>query len=362
MLIISSRPHTFVATDPTCGRSMNLAHFSSLTIKDHSKVWFTGVPLLLPDRNHTCITANMRGVEEMEDRLPTEGRTPGARDLEMQSLQTSSSNADLSLLSPALAQQSENDNEPLIPPALPPRPSAIPFNTGNEVLIRKPVSSQRPSSINLSKQPEYIELNQFTPRDSDFRDPLKDKSSSIAPKAFRKTHQFLGLNLGYWRQPARHFSIFSIFALVTIVPLYFVGWGFGSLQSYTHPPFTYDCYQKGNGWSFFGINLRFGNFNYGSAKALDLAWNWIVGRGLQALLMLLSYRVFNDALLRAAEMTPLSFDLYARLSLYTTRIDVLWHVLKALVRKGNWRTKAIFVWLFISIIYVVTFPRFAPSL
>jgi hypothetical protein len=128
-----------------------------------------------------------------------------------------------------------------------------------------------PSSLSLTKQPEYIELNQTTPIDSDFRDPLKDKPSTIAPKAFRKTHQFLGLNLGYWRQPARHFSIFFILALVTIVPLYFVGWGFGSLQSYTQPPFTYDCYQKGNGWSFFGINLRFGNFNYGSAKTFDLA-------------------------------------------------------------------------------------------
>lgn len=138
--------------------------------------------------------------------------------------------------------------------------------------------------------------------------------------------------------------------------------GVGSLGNYDATAFTYDCYQDGYGWSFVGINLIVGEFNYGSAKALDLAWNWIIGRGVQALLMLLAYRVFNDALIRAAEMTALSFELYARLALYTARIDVLWYVLKALFQKGNWRTKAIFVWLCISIIYVITFPRYAPSL
>ncbi|KAE9367622.1 hypothetical protein N431DRAFT_383412 [Stipitochalara longipes BDJ] len=293
----------------------------------------------------------------MESRLSI-GRHPGSRDLETQSHQNSPSNSDLGLLSPSLNEQPNNDDEPLIRPTLPPHPSTTTFSTGSAFLSRKPVLPPRPPSISsINKQPEYVELQQLTPGEPDPRDPFKDKPTSIAPKAFRKPRRYLGLDLGYWRQPARHFSIFAILAFVIIVPLYFLGWGFNSLQGDFPPPFSHDCYSlSGGGWSFVGINLRFGNFNYGSAKALDLAWNWIVGRGLQALLMLLAYRVFNDALLRAAELTPLPFDLYVRLSLYTTRIDVLWYVLKALFRKGNWRTKAIFVWLFISIIYVVTFP------
>jgi hypothetical protein len=299
----------------------------------------------------------------MEGHLPLEGQGSASSHLEMQSDQNSPSNSDLGLLSPSLTQQFNNVYEPLICPALPPRPSLTTLNTGNEYLSRRPVLPPRPSSISSTKKfPENVELQQLTPGDSDPLDSLNDKPASIAPKAFRKTYRFLGFNLGYWRQPARHFSIFSVLALVTIIPLYFVGASFQTLQGYTPPPFMHDCYQGADGWSFVGINLRFGYFNYGSAKALDLAWNWIVGRGVQVLLTLLAYRVFNDALLRAAEMTPLSFDLYARLSLYTTRLDVLWHVLKALCRKGNWRTKAIFVWLIVSIIYVVTFPRFASYL
>lgn len=283
------------------------------------------------------------------------------RDLEVQSYhgQNSPSNSDLGLLSPSLKEQLNNADEPLIRPALPPRPSITTFNNRTS-LSRKPVLPPRPASISsIDKQSEYVELRQLAPGEPDLQDPFVDKPASIAPKAFSKTQRFLGLDLGYWRQPARHFSIFAILALVTIIPLYFLGWGFNSMQSFVQPAFTYNCYSTNNGgWSFVGINLRFGNFNYGSAKALDLAWNWIVGRGLQALFMLLAYRVFNDALLRAAELTPIPFDLYVRLSLYSTRIDSLWYVLKALFRKGNWRTKAIFVWLCISIIYVVTFPRF----
>jgi hypothetical protein len=39
------------------------------------------------------------------------------------------------------------------------------------------------------------------------------------PKAFRKNYRFLGLQVGYWRMPARHFSIFSILFLAVFLPL-----------------------------------------------------------------------------------------------------------------------------------------------
>lgn len=92
----------------------------------------------------------------------------------------------------------------------------------------------------------------------------------------------------------------------------------------------------------------------------DLQWNWIVGRGLQGLLTLLAYRVFSDALLRAAELTPVSFELYAALSLYSTKPEIPWQIIKGLPKFGNWRVKMIFIWLFLSTVYLVSFPRFVP--
>lgn len=156
----------------------------------------------------------------MDDDRPEERHEPKSRPLEMQNRQTSSSVSDLGLLSPSFDQQTNSDNEPLIPPTVSPRHSSASFNTGYEVFTRKPVLPPRPSSINSSKQPEYIELNPLTSRgpSPSPEDAFKD-NSLITPKAFRKPHRFLGLNLGYWRQPARHFSIFSILGLLTIIPL-----------------------------------------------------------------------------------------------------------------------------------------------
>lgn len=177
------------------------------------------------------------------------------------------------------------------------------------------------------------------------------------PKAFHKTQRYLGLNLGNWRMPARHFSIFSALFLVVFLPLWFV------VQTHLETggsdlPFDYDCYGDGS-WTFVGISFRFGHFDYGSAKALDLAWNWIVGRGVQGILTLLAYRVFSDALLRTAELTPISFELYASLGLYSTKPELLWQLVKGLPKYGNWRVKLILIWLFVSTIYLVSFPRFA---
>jgi len=166
--------------------------------------------------------------------------------------QNSPSNSDLGLFSPSLNEQLNNADEPLIRPALPPRPSTTTFSS-KVSLSRKPVIPRRPpSTSSTDKLPEYVELRQLTPGEPDPRDPFADKPASISPKAFRKPQRYLGLDLGYWRQPARHFSIFAILAFVIIVPLYFLGWGFTSLQGYEQPAFTHDCihYQAAAGVSW----------------------------------------------------------------------------------------------------------------
>ncbi len=123
--------------------------------------------------------------------------------------------------------------------------------------------------------------------------------------------------------------------------------------------FPYDC-MGSTGWSFIGIDMVVGQFSYGQAKTLDLAWNWIVGRCLQGVLTLFSYRVFTDALMRAAELDPLPYELFASLAFYSASTDVLWQLVKSLRLRGGWRVKAIFTYLLLSTAYLVTFPRSVP--
>lgn len=199
----------------------------------------------------------MECLEEMEDSLPRVRHMPKPRPLETQHHQISSSNYDLDLLSPSMVQQSSNKNEPLMRPAVSSCHSASSFDTGCEVLTRKPVIPPRPSSISSIKQPWHSELNPLTSRDSNPEDAFKD-NSLMAPKAFRKPHRFLGCSVGYFRrQSVRQFSIFCILGLVIIVLLYFAKWGINivTLRSYFNLPFTYDGCEKGGGWSFVGINL-----------------------------------------------------------------------------------------------------------
>jgi hypothetical protein len=55
---------------------------------------------------------------------------------------------------------------------------------------------------------------------------------------------------------------------------------------------------------FIEIDLLFGSFDVASAEAIDLTWNWVVGKGFQGLL-------------------PLSYELSTPLSPYPTKPDVL---------------------------------------
>lgn len=97
------------------------------------------------------------------------------------------------------------------------------------------------------------------------------------PKSFQKTHRYFGIELGFWRMPVRHFLISTGLFLIVFLPLWYVSKGYSSVGKQFMMSFEYNCYGDGS-WTFVGINLRFGKFDYGSAKALDLAVRNFPGR------------------------------------------------------------------------------------
>ncbi|CAG8974676.1 hypothetical protein HYALB_00006410 [Hymenoscyphus albidus] len=100
-----------------------------------------------------------------------------------------------------------------------------------------------------------------------------------------------------------------VFICLIIIPVLAVTSGTDSIRKVDIAPFVFEC-NRGTGWSWVGINLVVAtDFSFGTAKAIDLAWNWIIGRGLQCVLSILAYRVFCDAIMRAAELTPMSYEL-----------------------------------------------------
>lgn len=70
----------------------------------------------------------------------------------------------------------------------------------------------------------------------------------------------------------------------------------------------YNPYWQGS--QFLSITLGFGRFPYALAKAIDVCWDLIVGRGGQLLLTFLAYPVIRRSLFLYMEQTPVNVPLY----------------------------------------------------
>lgn len=99
-----------------------------------------------------------------------------------------------------------------------------------------------------------------------------------------------------------------------------------------------------------------GNFTLGQAKAIDLSWNTVLGRGGQAIMGYTSYNVVASALTRIAEHTPVKYELFAGLALYPTDVFTMIPLAKGLGNLRGWRSKFAMAWLLFSAALVFAFP------
>lgn len=148
---------------------------------------------------------------------------------------------------------------------------------------------------------------------------MENKNSLIARRRHSKQIGiFLALCLAVWFVVP--FPLFNAKTHIDIVAFSLKLW------SCKRPGFI-----SGGSWNLIGIDIRFGRLTFGLAKGLDFAWNWIAGHGLQLVLSLIAYQVFTEALMRATELTHVSYDLFTSLTLFSTRTDALWDLARGLL-------------------------------
>ncbi|KAI9742878.1 MAG: hypothetical protein M1818_003607 [Claussenomyces sp. TS43310] len=111
-----------------------------------------------------------------------------------------------------------------------------------------------------------------------------------------------------------------------------------------------------------GIDLPFGRMGFGWAKAIDLAWNSIVGRGLQILLVYFSYRMFTDILMYLCESEALDYELFATTAFYPTQWAAFWPSLRAFCHRCNTRVRVFLFWILLSTIYMACFPTLIDAI
>ncbi|RYO58090.1 hypothetical protein AA0116_g7298 [Alternaria tenuissima] len=106
----------------------------------------------------------------------------------------------------------------------------------------------------------------------------------------------------------------------------------------------------------FALDATFGRFSFSQVKAIDVLWDLLVGKGAQALAWWASYNVFCDALLRAIERHPASFEIFQRIGNEGPGLHSLWTLTKELWHAKSARTRALFFYMFWSTGYVLLVP------
>jgi hypothetical protein len=108
--------------------------------------------------------------------------------------------------------------------------------------------------------------------------------------------------------------------------------------------------------SVFAPDVTFGNFTISAVRAIDLSWNLLVGRGLQLVLGLSSYRIVTGALLRLAENVPVTYEVIVATVFSTNSLAALGIVAPAIKLVPGFRHKATLIFLLFSAIYVLMLP------
>jgi hypothetical protein len=106
----------------------------------------------------------------------------------------------------------------------------------------------------------------------------------------------------------------------------------------------------------FVLDSTFGKFTFSQVKVLDVAWDVFIGRGVQLLAWWIAYIVFNDALLRAIERHPASFQIFQRIALEGPSLLSLYTLVRELWCARSHRTKALFFYIWISTLYIISIP------
>lgn len=106
----------------------------------------------------------------------------------------------------------------------------------------------------------------------------------------------------------------------------------------------------------------YGNFTLGEARAVDMAWNLVIGRGGQAVVGLVAYGVYTDALMRIIEITPVSFEMYAAMAIHPNQVWSLLPISKSVWNLRGIRPTLIMIWIVLSCIYLIALPTLADAM
>ncbi|KAK2025729.1 hypothetical protein LX32DRAFT_675167 [Colletotrichum zoysiae] len=141
------------------------------------------------------------------------------------------------------------------------------------------------------------------------------------------------------------------------------GWGSGACQ----PDGSFDVFQNDyNLWSvsgFFQITLAWGRFSFADAKAIDVAWDVVFGRGGQALLASISWGVFADYTTISMQARPVTYQTFQTIFLQDQPgVYSTFYLARDFVRSRGLQSRAMMVIMVFVAVFVLLFPTLGSAM
>ena len=168
---------------------------------------------------------------------------------------------------------------------------------------------------------------------------------------------------------AKHIFLLTI-VIITVVLLIVVG-RVPSWQSTSHAyasqfnncnangtftPNPSPTFSLWDGSGLFQITLTWGHLTFSQAKALDVVWDIVVGRGGQAILLYVAFNVFTMTLSRTMEADPVSYGTFESMAFTSPTFVSPFILIRDFVTNKGLRARVAVAWTIIASFFVLAFP------
>ncbi|PVH80015.1 hypothetical protein DL98DRAFT_572134 [Cadophora sp. DSE1049] len=159
----------------------------------------------------------------------------------------------------------------------------------------------------------------------------------------------------------KHVPLFMATFVAVVLPICLVQrYAYPATQKVGNRP-GYDCMHTGD-FNLRGTDVNFGHMAFAQAKAIDLAWNAIVGRGMQTFLIFISCKVFYAVLMYISERHPVTYEMFAAVSLTPTGTNGIRPMAKAVIFNSDLKSRLMLLWLLGTTVYIALTPILVDAL
>ncbi|KIY02728.1 uncharacterized protein Z520_01193 [Fonsecaea multimorphosa CBS 102226] len=113
---------------------------------------------------------------------------------------------------------------------------------------------------------------------------------------------------------------------------------------------------------FFYITVSWGKMAFSTAKFIDIVWDIVVGRGGQAFLAVVTFKVSSQYLAFAMREAPVSYNTFESLAFVPPGLMRTGRLAADLLTNRGWRARLIIVWIVSSSLFVLSFSSLVTAM